>query len=66
MAMNCIKPWSKRLDPEPVLQSNEDDAELIIYIPFTTSVKLKSISLIGGPEGAGPTQVRRLQFEYDP
>ena len=72
MCTNCLKPWTNRLDTEPVLQSQEDDAELIIFVPFTTVmclyiscysfaliqvVKIKSISLIGGPEGASPIKV---------
>lgn len=34
-ALNCLKPWDKRRDPEPFLESEEDDPELIIFVPFT-------------------------------
>ena len=35
--------------------SEEDDPELIIHVPFTCDVKLKSISVIGGSEGTSPS-----------
>lgn len=34
-ALNCLKPWDKRRDPQPRLESEEDDPELIIFVPFT-------------------------------
>lgn len=33
--LSCLKPWDKRRDPQPRLESEEDDPELIIYVPFT-------------------------------
>jgi len=35
-----------------------DDAELIIYIPFTGTVKLKSIMIIGGEKGSSPKKMK--------
>jgi hypothetical protein len=43
----------QRLDPEPMLESNEDDPDLIIFVPFTRVVKLKSICIVGGHGGEG-------------
>lgn len=33
--LNCLKPWDRRRDPQPRLESEEDDPELIIFVPFT-------------------------------
>ncbi|KAK8970870.1 hypothetical protein KSP40_PGU003477 [Platanthera guangdongensis] len=40
------------------LESNEGDPELLIFIPFTSDVKIKSISVIGGAGGASPSKMR--------
>ncbi|TKY85504.1 hypothetical protein EX895_005666 [Sporisorium graminicola] len=37
-----IKPWERRTDPEPQVTSDADD-QLIIHIPFTSSVKLTTL-----------------------
>jgi len=55
-ALNCFKPWDARLDTSKFLQSDADE-ELIIYIPFTGSVKLKSIMIIGGAKGESPKKL---------
>ncbi|CCF52607.1 hypothetical protein NDA14_005587 [Ustilago hordei] len=39
-----IKPWDQRLNPEPECISDADD-QLIIHIPFTSSVKLSTLLL---------------------
>ena len=45
-----FRPWAQRMqDPERPLQSNEDDPELLITIPFNGTVKIKAICLIGQP-----------------
>jgi len=39
---NVFRPWAERLDlSQPTLDSNEDDAELLIHVPFNGSVKIK-------------------------
>uniref|UniRef100_A0A0D6QX95 PITH domain-containing protein n=1 Tax=Araucaria cunninghamii TaxID=56994 RepID=A0A0D6QX95_ARACU len=54
-----FKSWDHRLDnSSECLESNEDDPELIVYIPFTSDVKIKSISVIGGTEGTSPSRMR--------
>ncbi|EQC31007.1 hypothetical protein SDRG_11194, partial [Saprolegnia diclina VS20] len=40
------------------LDSNEDDPELILYIPFTEAVSVKSICIAGGADGLHPTSVK--------
>lgn len=45
-------------DSNAYLESNEGDPELLLFIPFTTDVKIKSISIIGGEEGRSPSKMR--------
>jgi len=52
-----FKPWDKRLDPSKFV-SSDADAELLITIPFTGVVKLKSATVIGGANGAAPGRLR--------
>ena len=41
-AVRVLRPWQQRLEPPlPVLDSNDDDPELLIHIPFDGTVKLK-------------------------
>jgi len=57
-AKSVFKPWENRLDLSTALESNDDDPELILFIPFTTDVKIKSISIIGGSDGTSPSKMR--------
>jgi len=57
-AKNVIKPWDDRKDTAKVVRSVEGDGELIIHIPFTVQVKLKSFTVIGGDEGSAPNTVK--------
>jgi hypothetical protein len=41
-----FKPYEQRFDITDYIES-DDDEQLIIHIPFTSSIKLKSISLLG-------------------
>lgn len=62
--------------PEISLKSDEDDPQLVIRIPFTTDVKVKSLNIIGGDEGSAPKTIylyanrENLDFsvleEYEP
>ncbi|XP_073026017.1 uncharacterized protein [Primulina eburnea] len=40
------------------LESNNGDPELIVFIPFTSDVKIKSISVVGGADGTSPSKMR--------
>lgn len=54
-----FKPWHARLDSSgPNLRSQEDDPELLLYVPFDGAVSLKAICVIGGPDGRGPAKLR--------
>ncbi|QDZ19564.1 PITH domain-containing protein [Chloropicon primus] len=46
--------WEERLDRSKCCSSEEDDPELIIHVPFTCDVKLKSICVIGGLDDTSP------------
>jgi len=51
-----IKPWHKRLDESISLESDTDD-QIIIRIPFTGSVRLRSLLLKTGPTDQTPSKV---------
>ncbi|KAF8518475.1 galactose-binding domain-like protein [Gautieria morchelliformis] len=51
-----LKPWDQRLDESVYLQSDADD-QLIIRVPFTGSVKLRSVLIKAGPGGQTPSKV---------
>uniref|UniRef100_A0A162B5W0 PITH domain-containing protein n=1 Tax=Daucus carota subsp. sativus TaxID=79200 RepID=A0A162B5W0_DAUCS len=56
---SVFKAWEQRLSiSEGHLESNEGDPELIVFIPFTSDVKIKSISIIGGSDGTSPSKMR--------
>ena len=46
------------LDKTNFCESNEDDPELLINIPFYTHVAIKSMKLIGGEDGTAPSKVK--------
>ncbi|KAJ7202885.1 DUF1000-domain-containing protein [Mycena pura] len=51
-----IKPWHSRLDEEKFVESDADD-QMIIRIPFTSSVKLRSLLIKAGPADQTPSRV---------
>ncbi|KIJ51040.1 hypothetical protein M422DRAFT_204047 [Sphaerobolus stellatus SS14] len=53
---NILKPWNQRLDEEVFVESDADD-QLIIRIPFTGSVKIRSILIKAGPGDQTPSNV---------
>jgi len=44
---NCIRPFDGRRDSHPFFTSFPDDPELILEIPFTEVVNIKSFALVG-------------------
>ncbi|KAF0685662.1 Aste57867_22498 [Aphanomyces stellatus] len=47
------------------LDSNEDDPEMVLYIPFTEAVSLKSICISGGEDGLHPKSVKLFTNRED-
>mmetsp|Transcript_20457 Transcript_20457/g.28545 ORF Transcript_20457/g.28545 Transcript_20457/m.28545 type:complete len:210 (-) Transcript_20457:354-983(-) len=62
---NVIKPWDERTDSKKVVRSTSGDGELIIHIPFTVQVKLKSFTVIGGDDGSAPNSVKLYKNRDD-
>ncbi|XP_055960259.1 uncharacterized protein LOC126662573 isoform X2 [Mercurialis annua] len=56
---SVFKAWEQRLDfSGEHLVSNDGDPELLLYIPFSPDVKIKSIAIVGGPDGTSPSKMR--------
>lgn len=63
-----FKPFDNRFEELPYLES-DCDQELIIFIPFTGCIKLKSIAILGGPGEKAPATmkayVNREDVDFD-
>ena len=58
-AARLFRPWEERADTSVLAESEDsDDPEIIIHVPLTSDVKLKSIAIIGGSDGSAPSQMR--------
>ena len=60
-AQSCQKIFKDKdemLDKKYFCESNEDDPELLINIPFYSQVAIKSMVLIGGEDGTAPSKVK--------
>ena len=65
-AKHVFRAWPERLqDPAIPLDSNEEDAELLITIPFNGAVKVKAISIIGGRDGSSPARLKAYTNRND-
>lgn len=64
-ASHPFKPHNKRLDETLVLKSDEDDGDLIIHIPFTCQVILKSFCIIGGSNETAPKSIKMWKNRED-
>lgn len=53
-----FRPKMKMLDRTEFSESNDDDPEFIIHIPFKSQVKIYSMTMIGGEDGTSPAQVK--------
>ncbi|KAF5368882.1 hypothetical protein D9758_003102 [Tetrapyrgos nigripes] len=56
-AKEVIKPWDQREDTEKYAESGVDD-QVIIHVPFSQNVRLKSVLLKLGRGDAGPQHLR--------
>jgi len=52
-----FKPWDERLDQSKFVESDLDP-ELLINVPFTGIIKLKSVALLGGEDGSHPKMLK--------
>ncbi|CDH58199.1 duf1000-domain-containing protein [Lichtheimia corymbifera JMRC:FSU:9682] len=57
MGKAVIKPWNERLDNTKFLESDADE-QLIVFVPFTGTVKLRSICLRTDRTDAAPSSVK--------
>ncbi|XP_021749791.1 PITH domain-containing protein 1-like [Chenopodium quinoa] len=58
-AQKVFRSWEERLNSAGAfLESNDGDPELIVFIPFTSDVKIKGISIVGGADGTSPSKMR--------
>ncbi len=46
------------LDRTQYCDSNDGDIDLVIYIPFSTQVNIKSMIIIGGEDGTSPAKLK--------
>ena len=61
ITQSCQKVFKDKddmLDRKDFCESNDDDPELLINIPFYTQVAIKSMRLIGGEDGMAPSRVK--------
>ncbi|KAM0752213.1 DUF1000-domain-containing protein [Meredithblackwellia eburnea MCA 4105] len=57
-----IKPWDQRNDESEFLESDADE-QIILHIPFTGSIKLRSILVKGGPAGHTPDKLKIVRSQ---
>ena len=59
--LSCQKLFKMKeemLDRKDFCDSNDGDIDLVIYIPFTSQVNLKSMIIIGGEDGMSPAKIK--------
>ncbi|KAJ3270486.1 hypothetical protein HDV01_007793 [Terramyces sp. JEL0728] len=61
---DVFKPWDDRFDTSKVVRSDADE-QLIMYIPFTSSIKLKSIAILGLNDDSGPSKIKVYINRHD-
>ena len=65
-AKKIFKQRDKMLNREEFLESNKGDPELLIYIPFNSAVKMKSMTMIGGEDGTSPATIKLYVNKENP
>ena len=59
--LSCQKLFKTKedmLDRTKFCDSNDGDSDLIIHIPFSTQVNLRSMTIIGGEDGMSPSKIK--------
>ena len=68
-AQSCQKIFKDKddmLDKTKFCESNQDDPELLINIPFYNQVAIKSMRLIGGEDGTAPNKIKLYVNKTNP
>ncbi len=65
-AKKIFKPKEQMLERESFIESNKGDPELLIYIPFNSAVKMKSMTMIGGEGGTSPSLIKLYVNKENP
>ncbi|KAL1508585.1 hypothetical protein AB1Y20_004683 [Prymnesium parvum] len=52
-----FKPYEQRLSRDAFVDSEADDPQLIVHIPFISPVRIRGITILGGPEGSAPCRL---------
>lgn len=60
------KSIEKMHDKDHFVCSNEDDPELLFYIPFKSQVDIKSMTMIGGENGTAPLHIKLYTNQENP
>eukprot|EP00965_Chrysotila_dentata_P144608 4776367-Pleurochrysis_carterae.AAC.1 len=53
-----FKPYSERNDAATFVESEDDDPQMLIHIPFTCPVHIRALMMIGDGGSATPREVR--------
>lgn len=53
-----VPPLQERDTTEPYMESNEDDTEMIMHVPFSEGVRLTQLSVTGHMGGTAPSSVK--------
>ena len=61
-----FKSKEQMLDHSIFCRSNDDDPDLLIYIPFSTQVKIRSMTMIGGEDGTSPKKIKLFVNHHNP
>jgi len=65
-ASGCVfKPFEQRFDASKFVESNPGSHQLILHVPFTGSIKLKSFVIIGGEGGCSPAHLKLFSNRDD-
>jgi hypothetical protein len=52
-----FRPWDQRFETENSIESDADE-QLILFVPFTSMIKLKSIGILGPNDDTAPASVK--------